>query len=52
MQETLHLQVSEIKNLLIKKKPNNKINSKDEKHIYFWRIIEYKYYYNQTVVLI
>ena len=35
--KTLHLpSVLEIKNLLIKDKPNNKRNSKDEKHIYFF----------------
>ena len=35
--KTLHLpSVLEIKNLLIKSKPNQKLYSKDEKHIYFF----------------
>ena len=35
--KTLHLpSVLEIKNLLIKSKPNKKLYSKDEKHIYFF----------------
>ena len=35
--KTLHLpSVLEIKNLLIKSKTNNKVQSKDEKHIYFF----------------
>ena len=28
--------VEEIKNLIIKRKPNNEVHSKDEKHIYFF----------------
>ena len=35
--KTLHLpSVLEIKNLIIKNKPNNKVYSNDEKHIYFF----------------